>query len=146
MKRIVLWLVLSSSLLFSSSYTKKEIADYIKLKTEKEIAYYDLNTVIEFKNNYCNITLKEDYIGDYGRVIQIREVNLKKVNVAFNAKDVPWIDLNCIGKKECVNITYNGKDSTNYDIITYTNQATVMKLFNAYEDLIAKCKGIKELY
>ncbi len=143
MKRIVLCLVIVSSFLFSSNYTKKQIAEYIKVKVENDQNPYT-KYKISYKNNYCSLNLND--VGKQSATDW--DINLKDVTVEFENSGVYWITLNCISGKKCIKYRHNGNSKIHEqsDATVYTNNASVIKLYNAFNDLTSKCKGIKELY
>lgn len=141
MKRIIISLVLFSSLLFGSSYTKKQIAEYIKIKVEQEHNPFNYHK-IRFVNNYCSFHLEakskeSTYSGEF-------IFNLKELNIGIDTEgEYVSVDFMCINSSNCIKDRLKSPMNS-YNI--FSNHATVKKLYKAFEDLTSKCKGIKELY
>jgi len=144
-KRVISLMIFPFALLSASDYTKLEITTYIKNRVDHDSnPKFNHQYTINFKNNMCSFSLHD--IGEYG--ITDWDIDLKLVTVSFSNTGTYYVNFDCVSNKECVRYKYdNGsKIHRQTSMGIYTNNANTIKLYNAFNDLSMKCKGMKELY
>jgi len=169
MKRIVLSLGVLFMLAqngYAKNLTKKEIAEYIIYKMSNIPSNKKFNKFnFSFNNDYCKVTLREEYNFDnerqyYFNVFNLKDISIVKIDTRNNEY---WTGSGllfyCKNEKKCINY-YEKKNNINTQktneykntragsaLMTHNlNSKIIIKLEKAFTDLVSKCSGYEELY